>query len=100
MRGENNLEMEDFVTAVLLPNKDFRRFLREVSMQAPDGELEVLYEEFFPVLKLLWTLYNIVKEMGWFQRFFATRAVRAALRDNEYPESQEQALIAIADRYK
>lgn len=75
----------------------FNKFVDEVSPKEK-GVQKVFLAELLLVLKVLFTIYELLQGMGFFQKFFAKARVKAAMR-NKTPEEKEAALKAVRARY-
>jgi hypothetical protein len=71
----------------------FEAFVKDVT--PADQVQQVWLSEFFLILKILWELFQLMKSLGWFDRWLKVRAVRRAMR--YHPNLREDKLKAIKD---
>lgn len=77
-------------------DKEFSRWVDDVSPRSPSGVQQVWIAELFLVLKILWEIYQILKALGWFKGWWETRKVKRAMRGLTATE-KENALLKVRD---
>jgi hypothetical protein len=73
---------------------EFRKFVRETT-----GTQPVFFAELVAILKLLWDIYQFLKEKGIITRWMVKRQVKAAMRFSTARE-KEVALYNIRNKIK
>lgn len=77
----------------------FRAFVDEVNPRDSDGIQKVWISEAFLIIKILWELYNVLKELGWFSALFAKWRIKKAMKLPTEIQ-REAALNAVKAIYK
>lgn len=89
------LENQAEFVQVVQTDPEFVKFVEDVSPRL-DGVQQVWIAELFLVLKILWEIYQILKGLGFFKKWFETRKVKKAMR-LEKVALKETALMHVRD---
>lgn len=68
----------------------FREFLDTVAPKEKDSGIQKVWlSELFLILKILWEIYNVLKGMGWFTKWWTTIKLKRAMAKKDEAEKQE-----------
>lgn len=84
----------DFNADAVKQDGEFQRFVDNVSPKNAHGQQPVFFAELMLILKILWEIYSIMKNLGFFAKWWETMKVKRAMRKMTLSQ-QEVALLNI-----